>query len=393
MILLPLLVPFVRAADDAGFHLAQARQFAKNKWYADAAEEIEAGLAADGAQNFELHWLGAQVYYELGRMDRAAALATRAVDLAPSDAARDQATGLRDFLVTTFGSLTIQAPYPGIRSRLQLEVTSLVLDPELKRLINKTALELREPVDLPVTVWLPEGDYLVNGRTIHVNVGSVSQLSMEMKELGSRGLAALQVSRLEISLGIAVPFGPDVANLRAGGAAELAFTQPLGPILVGVLGAWDARTYAGGREETVFDPLAGDLGLRVGRELVLGGPLAVRPSLGVRYGTTPGIALSCAEDGDGAARCAADTEAPTYAVYAPGAAVSPFGELVVEYREAGRSTALGIGVKAAVAQSFGTTPRAGTATLDDGSTLSYTGDGAPWSATVIRLYTNIDLAF
>ena len=393
MMLFPLLVPYAAAADDVGFHLAQARQFAKNKWYDDAAVEIEAGLMGDGAQSFDLHWLGAQVYYELGRMDRAAALATRAVDLAPTDAAREQAAGLRDFLVTTFGSLTIEAPYPGIRSRLQLEITSLVIDPELKALINKTALALREPTDLPTTVWLPEGDYLINGHSIHVNVGAASQVAMELKELGSEGLAALQVSRLEISLGIAVPFGADVANLRAGGAAELAFTQPLGPLLIGLLGSWDARSYAGGRGETVFDPLAGDLGLRVGRELVLGGPLAVRPSLGVRYGTTPGIPLSCTDTADGAITCSRAATDPVYAVYVPGRTVSPFAELVVEFREAGRSTALGIGVKAAVAQAFGVTPIAGDATLDDGSTLSYVGDGSPWSATVIRLYTNIDLAF
>lgn len=391
MIFLPLLLPYAEAADDPGFHLAQARQFAKNKWYADAAEEIEAGLAAGGAQNFELHWLGAQIYYELGRMDRAAALATRAADLASTDAARDQAKGLRDFLVTTFGSLTIEAPYPGMRSRLQLEVTSLVLDPELKALINKTALSLREPTELPTTVWVPEGDYLVNGRAIHVNVGAGSRVALELKELGEQGLAALQVSRLEISLGISVPFGADVANLRAGGAAELAFTQPLGPILVGVLGSWDARTYAGGQGETVFDPLAGDLGLRVGRELVLGGPLAVRPSLGVRYGTTPGIPLRC--DGGEPSQCASDLSDAVYAVYAPGRTISPFAEVVVEYREAGRSTALGVGVKAVVAQAFGTTPRAGDARFSDGTTLSYVGDGSPWSATVIRLYTNIDLAF
>ena len=90
----------------------------------------------------------------------------------------------------------------------------------------------------------------------------------------------------------------------------------------------------------MFDPLAGDLGLRVGRELVLGGPLAVRPSLGVRYGTTPGIPLSCTDTADGAITCSRAATDPVYAVYVPGRTVSPFAELVVEFREAGRSTAL-----------------------------------------------------
>ena len=128
-----LIVASALAQDSAGHHLAQARQFAHNRWYGDAAEEIERGLAAPGGTaKFELHWLGAQIYYELNRVDRARELAVRAVDLAPTEAARDQATAFRDFLVTTFGSLTIAAPYPGMRSRLQLELTSMVLDPDGK---------------------------------------------------------------------------------------------------------------------------------------------------------------------------------------------------------------------------------------------------------------------
>lgn len=391
MILLPLLVPTVQAADDAGYHLAQAQQFAKNKWFDDAAGEIEAGLAAaGGAQDYALHWLGAQVYYELGRMDRAKELATTAADLAPTDAAREEAATFRDFVATTFGALTIEAPYPGMRSRLQLELTSMVLDPELKRLVNKVALALREPTDLPTTVWVPEGDYLVNGRTIHVNAGAASRVQMDLKELGSRGLSALQVSRLEIALGTAVPFGRDVGNIRPGGAVEVAFTQPLGPILLGALVSWDARTYAGGQGEVVFDPFAFDAGLRLGRELVVGGPLAVRPSLGARYGIVPGIAVDCAE-ADSGLTC--PSAAPTYATFLPGRAISPFAEVAVEYREAGRSTALGIGVKAVVAEAIGSTPSSGELLLPDGSRLSYTGTSQPWTATVIRLYTNLDLAF
>jgi len=387
-----LLVPYAAAADDVGYHLAQARQFSKNKWYADAATEVEAGLRLPGgAQSYELHWLGAQIYYELGRMDRARELARRAADLAPGDAAREQAQTFHDYLATTFGSLTVTAPYPGMRSRLQLELSSLLLDPELKRLVNKTSLELREASDLPVTVWVPEGDYLVNGRPVHVAAGSVSQVGLELKELGARGLAALQVSRLEVSAGTSVPFGADVANLGPGGTVELAFTQPAGPILIGALAAWDARAWAGG-SETVFDPYAFDGGLRVGRELVVGGPLAVRPSLGVRYGVVPGIRLDCASDG-GAATCPDGGVAdPVYAVHVPGRAVSPFGELVVEFREAGRSTALGVGVKASVAQAFGSVPAEGEARLPDGQLLPFTSD-ARWSATFLRISTTLDMAF
>lgn len=378
------------AAADTEFHLAQARQFAKNKWYEDAAKEIEQGLASGGDQSFDLHWLGAQVYYELNRVDRARALADRAVDLAPA-AAIDQATAFRDFLATTFGSLTLEAPYPGMRSRLQLEVTSTLLDPELKKLVNRLALELRDATDLPVTIWLPEGEYLVNGQAIAVNAGGESRLPLDLRQLGARGLAALQVSRLELAFGTVVMFGPDVPNLRPGGAAELSFTQPLGPVLLGALVGWDARTWSGGSGETVFDPLAIDGGLRIGREIVLGGPLAMRTSLGVRYGLVPGIGVECGE-GDGGMVCPA--EVVDYELYVPGRAVSPFGELAIEYREAGRSTALGVGVKLVVAESFGTLPETGTASLPDGSQRDFAlGGDDTWMATAIRIYTNFDMAF
>ena len=87
------------AAEDGAtvrHHVAQARQFVKNHWYEDAALEIQAGLALpDGPENFELQWLGAQVYYELVDIDRALPLAHRAAILAPGN---EQVAAYESFL-------------------------------------------------------------------------------------------------------------------------------------------------------------------------------------------------------------------------------------------------------------------------------------------------------
>ncbi len=380
-------------------HVAQARQFVKNKWYDDAAAEIEAALAAPGgAESFDAHWLGAQVYYEEVEADRALVLADRAALLAPNAEAREQASSFATFLRATFGHVDLRGPQAGLTSRLQLECTSLVFDADLKRLINKLALALREPTTLPRRLSLPNGEYLVNGVKVVVRADNTSTVDLEMRQLGARGLAALQVTRLEVAAGTSVLFGDRVDNLRTGGAFELALTQPVGPILIGAVGTFDLRSYGAGGTRSASDLHAWSGGLRIGRELVLGGPLAFRPSLGVRYGLVPGIGYACDED-DGALACVpvgGDTGAADVEIYAVGRAITPFVELSLEYREAGRTTALGVGVKAVVEEHVGTVASPGEAVLfdaPDGTPLPYVAAPATWTATGIRLLANVSFAF
>jgi hypothetical protein len=379
-------------------HVAQARQFVKNHWYADAALEIQAALELpDGRASFDVAWLGAQIYYELVDIDHAQPLATRAAELADTDPARDQATAFATFLHDTFGFVEVRGPYPGLVSRLQIECTSLVFDADLKRLINKVSLAARDRTDLPARLALPAGDYLVNGVAVTVPAGTTTPVLLDLPHLGDRGLAALQVTRLEVSAGTSVLFGDRVDNLRPGGAFELALTQPLGPVLLGVVGTYDLRTYGAGGSRNDLDPHSFGGGLRVGREIVVGGPLGVRPSVGVRYGLVPGIGLGCNADGD-TFTCAPLGDTPTEVeIYAVGRAVIPYAELSVEYREAGRTTALGAGVKAAVEQYVGTVASPGDAVLFDASTdadlLPYRATPATWSATGIRLSATLSFAF
>lgn len=395
-----LLVAAAHASEGSvAYHLEQARQFARNKWYEDAAAEIAAGLAQPGgATDYDLAWLGTQVYYELNDIDQALALARVALDHAPTDAARDQARAWHDFLAGTFGWVTVTGARANLSSRLQLEPTSVFLDPELKRLVNRLALQLREPQRLPVTVALPAGDYLVNGAPLTVTAGQRGELALGLDQLGARGMAALQVPRLEVAVGTQMLFGERVSNLSPGGVLELAYTHPVGPLLVGALLDGQLRAYNGGygagAPPRVVDPRAGSVGLKVGQEVSIGGPVALRPALGARYGWVPGIALDCFGS-ETALACGDPGKTPPDArVYATGTAVAPFLEVAAEYREAGRTTALGLGVKATVEELIGRVPAAGSA-VDDatGQPLDWTADTVPWLATGVRLSVTVDLAF
>ncbi len=405
MILSLLCVPAVYAQETASVrdtasvrhHIAQARQFVKNQWYADAALEIEAALALpDGAGNFDVNWLGAQIYYELVRVDRALPLAERAAAVAVQPLAREQAEAFAELLRSTFGFLSVHGPYEGLTSRLQIERTSVLFDADLKQLINKLSLHLRERTPLPTRIALPDGEYLINGVAVTVTAGQDTVLPLDMGELGARGLAALQVTRLEISGGTSVLFGERVENLRPGGALDLSLTQPIGPLLIGVVGAYDIRDYTAGASRTASSPTAVSGGLRVGREFVLGGPLGVRPSIGVRYGLVPGIGFAC-HSADNSYTCVPIGEAPgEIEIYAVGRSFAPFAELSVEYREAGRTTALGMGVKAVVEQHIGSVASPGGAAIaaqPDADPLAYEAEASTWSATGIRLQANLSFAF
>lgn len=392
-----LLLSAALAAPATSYHLDQARQFVKNGWYDDAAEQIEAGLATpEGAVDFELNWLGAQVYQELIRMDRAAALARRAADLAPNDDARARCEGLYAYLVESWGQVRITAPYEAMRSRLQLEARSPIYAPEEKRLFNQLTLELREPTTLPVVVSLPVGEYLVNGAPVVVVPGGEKELALGLDQLGAKGLAALQVSRLEVSVGALARWG--LGGTDIGPTVELAFTQPLGPVLLGVVADWDPRAYATVADSRRFDPLAPAAGLRIGRELVVGGPLAVRPSVGARWVFLPGVRVDCAwTDATRSAATCTDAGAPDadLAAYVDAQALAPFGELAVEYRQGGRTTALGVGVKVAGEAAYAWLPGDGEIALGDGTgaPIRYESDASPVLVPGVRLCATLDFAF
>jgi hypothetical protein len=133
---------------------------------------------------------------------------------------------------------------------------------------------------------------------------------------------------------------------------------------------------------------------RVGRDFVLQGPVSLRPGLVVRAGWMPGIPYNC--DGSGEAwACSPASEAPELSstVYATAQIVGVGGEVLFEYREAGRTTSLGTGVRLGVEQAWGTVPSQSEAVLPDESTVVWTAIDRTVEITSFRMLGQVAIVF
>jgi hypothetical protein len=377
----------------------QARLFIRKGWHEDAARELEAALATpEGQASFEVHWLLAQVSWELSDIGTAAEHARIAAGLAPGPDEEAACWQLVQDIDATFGSVRVGGPQDGTRSRLQLESTSTQFDPELKRFIAKKTLALTEPVELPVVLWLPGGTYLVNGQEVTVAPGREAALQLPPSALGARGLASLQVLRVEIGGGFGVLLGARVANLRPAVESELTVVQPLGRLLLGATFDKSFRAYEVDGYASARSPLALGGGVLLGTEVLLGGPLAFRPTLGYRYGLLPGLAFDCRESQGGLA-CAPELPGgdATDRLYATARTHTGTLQLALDWREGGRVNAVGLGVRAALDQVLGRVPGEDTGARvgsdgEPGAEIATTVQDGDFHATGIRILVNLSLA-
>ena len=386
-------------AEDAAVQhaLDQAKLFTRRGWVEDARAELEA--AADtpaGAESAALWWALAGARLTVCDAEGAWLAAEQAAALTEDEAARAEALGFAADLRGQHGVLTVSAPHEGMFSRLQLEPQSMLLNPEHKRCVEALSLTWTHGVSLPARVALPQGEYTVQGQAVTVSSGAESSLPLAMGQLGAKGFSALQVSRLELASGVSTLFGPQAAHYAPSLELQVAFTQPVAGWLVGATVDWSARSWvmvdagpAGSARS-----LAG--GLRLGRELMIGGPLALRPTLGYRYGVIPGVALGCVGGGGEGLTC--DTvQRPTddWAVYASALAHIPYAELSMNYRRAGRTTALGLGVRAGLDLVLGAPESPGVAqvTTRDLTVPYAVQDDAAFRALGLRMLAEVSVAF
>jgi len=382
-------------------HVEQAKLFVRKGWLDDALAELDAARATeDGAADYEVWWLTAQVRYELRDAEGAWQAADDAAAVAPDAEKKEQAYQLSKLLKRTFGALEIAAPRAGVSSRLQLESAGPVLDPDHKKWIDAVALDLRAQSLLPRVISLPQGSYLVNGVEVTVAPGERARMELPMDLLGAGGLAALQVPRVEVAAGLGMLFSGRVPNLNPSLEGQLGYTQPVGRLLLGAHLDYGYRSFQVEGQGTAWSPQAAGGGLRLGTELTVGGPLAIRPGLGYRFAQTPGVPLACSgRDLEDTWTCAVPEEgapASDATIMAVGQAHIPYLEVAVHWRRAGRTTATGFGVRAAVDQAFGILPSEGEATVYTGGgaseeTLSFHVDEPGWSATGFRLLAELSL--
>jgi len=396
LLVLMLWAAPVAAQEASSSHAVdQAKLFIRKGWHTDARDELLRALTSpEGSQSFEVHWLLAQVLYELLEVGRATEHARVAADLTEDPDQQASCWQLLDYYETTFGSVNVIGPQKGISSRLQLELSSTLFDPELKRFVNRKTLELTDPLKLPLAIWLPAGVYLINGHEVEVRPGNEATLQLPISSLGSKGMAALQVMRLELGGGFGVLLGQRVSNMHPSIEAHLSFTQPIGRMLLGLTFDKSFRSYEVEGYEPSRDFASFGGGLRLGTEVLLGGPLAFRPFLGYRYGLLPGIAFDC-RDAQGGLSCQPDLDESgvTDRFYGTARTHVASLDLGVDFREGGRTNALGVGVRIGIDQAFGSVSSASRAAypgVEDPIDISIE-DGA-FSATGIRILTNISIA-
>ena len=380
----------VLASDVVDHHVAQAELFAKKGWTGDALRELELALASGGEDEAPVWWLMAQVKAESGDMVGAWEAADRAVELGGPE----QAATFSAQLKRSWGGLEVHGPREDLVSFLQLEREGVLLDPALKEHVQETASRWKgKKQALPLSVSLPAGSYLVNGVSVTVVAGDTTQLDLPQSAIGAQGFAALQVARVDLGFGVGMLGSTRVPDLRPGLEVQAGFTQPIRGLLAGVVVDHAFRGWiADGQVQS--HPGAWTGGLRVGRELMVGGPLAIRPMAGWRYGTVPGVPLSCRRALDGYACTAPKTDfADDGTIYAVGRAHIPFAELAVDWRRGGRVNAHGFGVRMVVDQAFGQVPLDGEATVVAGGdgAVSFTVDEGSFAATGFRLLAEVSL--
>jgi hypothetical protein len=390
---LVLALVLTARAGEYEVHKSQAEIYAKRGFYADA--RVELALAMDtpeGRTDPELAWTAAQVAWELQDVEGAIDMAERTARLAADEDVRENATAWAENLRETFGFLTIAGPYAGMTTPIQLDPRSTFFDPELKRYINKIGVRLRSSTDLPIRIGVPFGDYLINGEAATVTAGEESTVTLPIRAMGSRGMAAVQVARLEIAAGVSAPFSHRADNMLPSPELEIGLTEPLGGVTAGIAVALLAQGY---REEgAVARSMGGSIAARLGRDLALQGPVSLRPGFVARAGWMPGIPNLCDASGDAWA-CSPASEAPELSstVYATAQVLGIGGELLLEYREAGRTTSLGTGVRLGIEHAWGTVPSQSEAELADESTIAWTAIDRAVEITAFRMLGQVAIVF
>jgi hypothetical protein len=269
-------------ADDAvvQHHLEQARVFFKKQWYADAASELEAGLAED-PDAAELWWLAAQVAFARLHAEDAIYYATGAIATAPTATRRDEAIAFRDRLRQNFGFIDVSSGRAGIKKKLTLTPSFLQLDPELAAWTARVQAEVAKGLALPAELALPVGSYSLGGQTVEVQAGLHQELRLGTPE---RAPAWLDVAVGMAAAGGGWP-GPEL-----GAAIGL----PLRWLWLNLGGSWGPAIYSGPTGSPVYDLRSGGPVIGLGTDLVHLGALRLHPSVKLGLLWVPGRPVSCA---------------------------------------------------------------------------------------------------
>lgn len=279
------------AVDEPDFDSAldQARFFLSEGRFAEAQEQLEVAARTPlGSQDAETWFMLAKVHYERGQLVEAEAAAAEARLQSRTPSEFSQTQELYGFFRDRFGTLVLNGPR-GSRSLVELELTSALLDPELKAYVRKWRAQLAEDeVALPFSLGVPVGAYLVNGRELDVRPGESTVVDGAL-----RSRSGLSATTFAVAAG--ATGWTSGSTVPTGIHGELSVMVPWRGWVGGVVGQVLVERFT---DELVSpNPLiavGGSAGLRAGRRIRVGYPWVLVPTVDLRVGQLPGVQVGCA---------------------------------------------------------------------------------------------------
>jgi hypothetical protein len=387
-----LAVAWAESPPEADFRslIDQARFDIRKKYWKDAAAGLEKALATDdGALDPEAWFLLASVRFELGDVAGARVAAERAHSTARNDDQLVQASGFAQWLREQLGAVTLTSPHKGVATLVHAERQGPLFDPRLKAWLDQRITKWSaDPQVLPATLWLPVGNYVINGKSVEITAGRAAEIEVPVEGTTPVGL---QVGQLELGVGISALFGERAKGMLPSPSVELGVNQPFGIVVVGVMADWTPRVHPVPPDRLAFGGKGFGVGARVGIEIPGLDPMVLRPSIGYRFEAIPGTSLRC--EADGADFICGRGRQAELLVFPVAAAHVPQVELAALYIDRRRKSGLGVGVKAVGELAFASLRGEAEALRADGGPVRYTVDEDSRTFVVGGLRVLFDLVY
>jgi hypothetical protein len=148
-------------------------------------ELITAAKMKGGADDYTLHLYLARVQHQLYRIEQAHLEAQRAMELGGSPEEKSAAKAVLDGLRAFYGEVTFLSAGPEAgprRGYLVLESTTAFIAPEKKRAWARVRDDfLKSPTTLPLSAYLPGGEFTANGIPFSVVEGDTAEVFLGLR--------------------------------------------------------------------------------------------------------------------------------------------------------------------------------------------------------------------
>ncbi len=175
--------PGLRQLTEQGVHYYKKRRVEA------AVESLEqARRLPGGEKDYQLLSTLARAYYDLELVEKAIPTASEAVLAARGESETQEAERFLESLNQSYGGVTFVAVGGGDgrgKGGMELAESGQLIHPKKKKIFERISRRVAEqPVDLPLTLYLPFGRYEANGREFEVQPGKVVEVPVHLREAG-----------------------------------------------------------------------------------------------------------------------------------------------------------------------------------------------------------------